>query len=129
MNSQERAAAKKRSEAATPGPWKCFNAFNWRDKTVVERFGTQSQTVITRGNQGNDLVGRYEDWEFIAWARADVPALLSENDRLREMLKAATCVLFDTNVEKQVCTLCDVKRGHRSDCVLGRALDLLEATK
>jgi hypothetical protein len=70
-------------EAATPGPWVA---------SIEGRDHTSGDSVILRGVKGaweNDLYlsGATEaDYDFIARSRQDVPRLLDEIERLRELL-------------------------------------------
>lgn len=73
MNRDEIAAIRERADKATPGPWVAADD----DETTL---------AIDAPNVGLfawlDAEKHYEDAEFIAHARSDVPALLDEIDRL-----------------------------------------------
>lgn len=67
-----------RAKAATPGPWVSFDVD--RDGTTVET----SAGEILMGSLGSpDATSA--DTEFVAHAREDVPALVAEVRRLREV--------------------------------------------
>lgn len=84
MTHDELQAIKARAEAATPGPW-TFDIEDWK---VVN---AESQHASSE-----------EDWQFIAHARTDVPALVAEVERLRELGEALTKIfaVCDEAVEK-----------------------------
>jgi hypothetical protein len=73
---------RQRCEAATPGPWVSY---------VEGRDHLGGDSVIVRGTDGTDE-GLYlthatvADQDFIAHARQDIPTLLDEIERLRELL-------------------------------------------
>lgn len=77
MNDDERAAIKKRAEAATPGPWEVEPDDGGHD---MHGFATRT-TIRTPewARYGFDEA----DAEFIAHARTDVPALVAEVESLR----------------------------------------------
>lgn len=79
-------AIRARTEAATPGPWAAgrenVNELHWTlPANTLDRNGRRSYVA-----ESESLL---PDWEFIAHARTDVPALLAEVDRLRELADAA----------------------------------------
>lgn len=82
MNEQELQAIEERANAATPGPWVADFAITWN--VVV---GTLKK-VITRTSGINN--NTRADAEFIAAARADVPALIAEVRSLRAAEQAAS---------------------------------------
>ncbi len=75
---------RKRCEAATPGPWTSF---------IEGRDHTSGDSSIRRGVEGAWQEDLYlsgatdADHDFIAHARQDVPLLLDEIERLRNLLK------------------------------------------
>ena len=74
-----------RVQVATPGPWKSM--WEGRDHESGDHF-------IMRGTDDgrhDDLYlspSRIEDQDFVAHSRQDVPALLAEVRRLRDLLKS-----------------------------------------
>ena len=75
-------AIKVRCDLATPGPWKDSQDLS-RHPCVV---APSMNSVIARchGRDGREV----SDAEFIAAARADIPALLAEVERLRREVDA-----------------------------------------
>jgi len=68
-----------RCESATAGPWRSY---------VEGRDHTSGSSFIRTGAADIELTGATEaDHDFIAHARQDIPALIGEILRLREMLK------------------------------------------
>ena len=79
MTQQELDALKALAEAATPGPWVCY--YSLSVGATVQQKGKagwifRAQEKATRG-----------DMDFVAAARAAVPALIAEVERLREQLE------------------------------------------
>lgn len=69
---------KRRSEHATPGPWKSY---------VEGREQMSGSSFIMTGDEDIYLTGAtVADQDFIAHARQDISALLVEVDRLRKLL-------------------------------------------
>lgn len=84
LTSEELENIQRRCKAATPGPW--ISSWEGRDHTSGE-------SVILRGDQRqyDDLYispSTLADQDFIAHAREDVPKLVDEVLRLKEILKA-----------------------------------------
>ena len=77
LNPVHEAAIRTREEAATQGPWRVEDDSSDLNRWVLSEDGT---LVIGFGYIGNRT---QEDAEFTAHAREDVPALLSELDRVR----------------------------------------------
>ncbi len=84
MTIQELDEIRCRCGAATPGPWKAF---------VEGRDHESGSSFIMTGegaNRGEDIElsgARPADYDFIAHARQDVPRLLAEIARLRDLSK------------------------------------------
>jgi hypothetical protein len=81
-------AIKRRTEAATPGPWQEL-ATDWNDNGFMV-----SGYVARLRDDGrvDDITGDglpLADAEFIAHARTDIPALVAEIESLRAKLAAA----------------------------------------
>ena len=77
MTNEELAAIRARCEAATPGTWTAIcPRISWRIM-AGECYVMESEIVRTPA-----------DAAFIAHARQDVPALLAEGARLREIIQA-----------------------------------------
>jgi hypothetical protein len=71
----EIAQMRARCDAATPGPWLA---------RIERREGFSGSDFIETNAQDIELLGATEaDYDFIAHARQDIPALLAEIDRLR----------------------------------------------
>ena len=77
MTDEELDAIRKRCEAATPGPW-----YWWMSERPPFALGNDQDVNI------GVEVAKIPDAEFVAAARADIPALLAEVDRLRAELVA-----------------------------------------
>lgn len=68
----------RRVEAATPGPWVSF---------IEKRDGFSGSDFIQTSGDDIYLTGAtVEDYEFIAHARQDIPALICEIWRLRSLV-------------------------------------------
>ncbi len=84
MTPEERAELRKLADAATPGPWRacCDHQPDSHPCRLVttDDDGVLSDLVAT--THVEDELGRKDDQRFIAGARAAVPALLDEVDRL-----------------------------------------------
>lgn len=94
-------AIKARAEAATPGPWVVdlpdwgeFNGISSKNGTQILNAGScipDPQTAVDYGGTVHDWkeeiydygVHKWDDADFIAHAREDIPALLAEVERLR----------------------------------------------
>ncbi len=67
-----------RAEQATQGPWRCFNGYKLADyhggKLACERIGPEAGGGLTTTG-GQDIMASKADFEFVAHARSDVPAL------------------------------------------------------
>jgi hypothetical protein len=74
-----------RADAATEGPWEHAGGIHG-DPIVAEVGRKMFGLIIGMGNTGRPDYGR-ADAEFIAHARADVPALVAEVERLRTLLE------------------------------------------
>lgn len=69
---------KERCEKATPGPWKSY---------IEGRNHTSGSSFIRTAGEDIELTGATtNDQDFIAAARQDVPALIEEVYRLRQLL-------------------------------------------
>lgn len=78
-------AIKARADAATEGPWWAWDrgvGFHIAVTFKKNQWGTPSD-LLPEGSRTD--IGRSEDAKFIAHARADVPALLAEVERLRAL--------------------------------------------
>jgi hypothetical protein len=79
-------AVRKRCQNATPGPW--VASIEGRDHRAGEN-------IIFRGVDGTEdalylFGGTDADYDFVAWARQDIPLLLDEIERLKNLLNNAT---------------------------------------
>lgn len=82
MTDEQLAEIKARCEAATPGPWT-----NRRDRRVIRTTRYVSDVIAHVEQQPyNDYV-HFQNGDFIAHARTDIPALVAEVERLREALR------------------------------------------
>lgn len=88
MTDEQLKEIRKRCEAATPGPWQCF------EYNGLMLAGNEE---LLSGCGGCDVsMINYEDGKFTAHARTDIPALLAhiEHQRRAMRLIAATCAVI-----------------------------------
>ncbi|MDA8311047.1 MAG: hypothetical protein M0Z46_10635 [Actinomycetota bacterium] len=85
------AAIRARCDAATPGPWAQGMA-GYKLLPEVD-YHAAFGFIIVSDDLSDDGQRGVADAAFIAHAREDVPALLAENERLREALVAARAEL------------------------------------
>jgi hypothetical protein len=79
LNINEINDIKERCEKATPGPWKSY---------IEGRDHTSGSSFIRTAGEDIELTGATtNDQDFIAAARQDVPALIEEVYRLRQLLE------------------------------------------
>ncbi|QPA56281.1 ead/Ea22-like family protein [Lysinibacillus sphaericus] len=80
MKQEQLNAIKERVAKATPGEWRSMDTGHVRKHYSV-------------GNEEEFVAHTYDvnDAEFIAHARKDVPALVAEVERLRELIKELAC--------------------------------------
>lgn len=86
MSKLDTQAAKKRCEAAGPGPWKAERREPYRNEHIG------GHTYLIRAPNGNMPVDKHGIWEeaeaeFIAHARTDLPAALEELEKTRGLLR------------------------------------------
>ena len=78
VTEREMTEIKFRCEQATPGPWKSY--VETRDRIVGSDFiSTGGEDIYLTG-------GTVADQDFIAHARQDIPKLIAEVERLRNLL-------------------------------------------
>lgn len=95
MTREELDAIRARCDAATSGPWSSkahLSGFcvglDWREHFSAFDVSPHIASGVRGGAKGNDgLAQAAADGEFIANARADMPALLAEVERLRTALR------------------------------------------
>lgn len=95
MKPEELAAIRARADAATRGPWEWQSAW---DGQFFWLSGAEDRSVLAAVLDDGSAGGEYEqtiapdsaDGLFVAHARADVPAILAEIERLRSLLDAVT---------------------------------------
>ncbi len=88
ISTEELAAMKARVEATTPGPWTSFfeGRDHWGGASFIQT-GTQDIYIHAEDYAGGG--GHFRaDQDFIAHARQDIPRLIAEIERLRELIKA-----------------------------------------
>ena len=90
-----------RAEAATPGPWKMWNGWGplinvEPELMACERVGPDYEGGFVPGEGAVDIYASRADFEFVAAAREDIPALLAaidgltaENAKLTEVVDVA----------------------------------------
>jgi hypothetical protein len=86
LTAQDLRSIRERAERATPGPW-CV-AGSPRDFVIAKHGGSErcSDNPVVWADD-DCLSGNKVDAEFIAHARADVPRLADEVDRLRQVVR------------------------------------------
>lgn len=73
-----------RANAATEGPWAVWDSCSWRRIGTKEPFADGNVICpITQNDEHPDLLAKREDLEFVAHARADIPALCATVKHLR----------------------------------------------
>jgi predicted oxidoreductase len=78
MTDEELRAIQERCDKASPGPWKAW---------VEGRDHVAGSSMIQTSAEDIEMTGATtEDYDFIAHARSDVPALLAEVRRLRGLV-------------------------------------------
>ncbi|MEV5939892.1 hypothetical protein [Streptomyces sp. NPDC051994] len=80
LTPEREAEIRARAEAATEGPWHVEDHKPSLERLVVDEDGLLSVSLGYLGNSNQP------DARFIAHAREDVPALLAELDRVREVM-------------------------------------------
>lgn len=83
LNEEELLEIENRCKSGTSGPWKAY--IEGRDHTS----GSNFIMTGTDNNRGEDLEiygARFEDYDFIANAKQDIPKLIDEIRRLKTML-------------------------------------------
>jgi hypothetical protein len=89
-------AIRQRTESATPGPWKYKVPFEAPDQPTIRNYDDDTVISVVCG------MGTYEDAEFLTHAREDIPMLLAEVDRLRNIEKEAELLSKYANFLKSV---------------------------
>ena len=94
MTDSELQAIRERAARATPGPWrtstlKSYVIPPWGYKYKVAQLGGSEELpgVIARSDEYLP-----HDTDFVAHARQDIPALLAEVDRLRNIIRCGYIV-------------------------------------
>ena len=85
LSDEELEDIKKRCESATPGPW--ISYVEGRDHTSGSNF-IMIGTGTNRQKDMEIIGATVADQDFIANARQDIPRLLDEVVRLRQLLKS-----------------------------------------
>lgn len=127
MTDEELAAIRERAERASSGPWKGWDAWDIRPGMVaMPRLGpVQPECGFFAG--GADIVATVADAEFVLHARTDVPLLLIEVARLREVVGAVAQeegIVSRADDGDGICGYCGVPRpynAHGPDCLVTRA--------
>lgn len=108
MKQEQLNAIKDRAERASLGPWMF-------DKGSTERGNVRPAVITHFGNDGDEYIhgdiAEMVDAEFIAHAREDVPALVTEVEYLREMLRDTRKIV--RNKVSEVKTLQNACKKHK----------------
>lgn len=127
MTPEEIAEIKARAEAATPGAWSILIHEPSLSRMVVSNDRTLD---IDFGYVGNRTEA---DAEFVAHARTDVPTLLAEVERLRELTDTCTCYDGDPQNYEGAhadCPVCGAVRAyHETRAELERMTARLKAAE
>jgi hypothetical protein len=107
MTEDELQAIEARANAATPGPWEVEQ----KDCTVLRApNGPPADQSLMGDEQYYPWTpDRIEDWQFIASARTDVPALVAEVRRLRALCRRGGELLNAEWYDAPAGTISDVK--------------------
>lgn len=120
MSERELAEIRARAEKATKGPWRAFVLNGVR--AVMQG---DDEVIKWTGFDGSDFqTGNARNCRFIAHARTDIPALLAEIDRLRELMKEAATLIDAFMVHGDDTPCCEGNRTgpdqHSPGCVVTR---------
>lgn len=114
-----------RAEAATEGPWEALDP-GTRPRSSWVRVEQDSGRRWTEDTLISEEL-RGEDAQFIAHARTDVPALVAEVKRLRELLGEVewSGAPPPDGPDALTCSWCGFTKseGHAPDCKLAAALE------
>ena len=89
LDAEALARIKERSDVATPGPWMLWEGYGSAESAHVAVIGPPAISVLRSENGTRDMEGRMADFEFIAHARTDIPALLDALDAAERRAVAA----------------------------------------
>lgn len=78
MPQEQLDAIQRRVESATEGPWSHWSGFDQRDNCIKSDTDEGMYTVA-------EAISEAGDARFVARARTDIPALLTDNERLRAL--------------------------------------------
>ena len=133
MKTEELKAIEERAAKAWRGPWACVidtdrGPFDGRPRyEIVSRDDVQPGYSVS-------AVMEPEDCEFMAHARADIPALIAEVRKLRSVLESIQWGSCDGCGSLEICPICKGRREdysagypyppgkHTNDCPVGEAL-------
>jgi hypothetical protein len=115
MTPSELQAIRERAESATPGPWR-VRPDEYDDWGVVKAFLPEDGTIYVARAGAGRYVPSHEisqhrlkgtdpyqhNADFIAHARADIPALLAEIERLQGIVDYLTSRQPDTLADREV---------------------------
>ena len=85
MTTAELDAIRVRAAKATPGPWEPVSGMIFLQKGDGPVVCSTDCEILVLGPRGAEAKA-FEDQEFIAAAREDIPALLAEVDRLNKVV-------------------------------------------
>lgn len=94
-----------RAKAATLGPWAVWDSCSWRRIGTIEPFMDGNVICPITQNDGHpDLLAKREDLEFVAHARADIPALCATVRALRASMKTQKVELLQLSGRGELLT-------------------------
>jgi hypothetical protein len=113
LKSERLASIRARAEASTPGPWYVVRIVN--GYIVTHRSATYDSPIVTSsGDRIDDGVGSVAqasaNARFMAYARQDVPDLLTYIDALKQEL--SQCQKERTDLEVRLAALEQKENGH-----------------
>ena len=108
MTEQELAEIEARANAAKEGPWQIQRDSTGAPCEVIHLSGSGIYAFVT------SIPKTQGDIEFVAHAREDVPALIAEVRRLRNVME---CALWPEVNRGCVCPWCFGCENHSPDCM------------
>lgn len=78
---------REREKWATTGPWELWAGCSWRRFGVADQSRTVIEPIVAQTDGHPDLIVSEYDAEFVVHARSDIPYLLAELEKARELLQ------------------------------------------
>ena len=127
---------KEREQAATPGPWRIGNGEEeclWNGANAItamkngKAYVVMERAIYPKSHDFNEQV--FSDIKFSAYARTDIPALISEVERLTALVKDAAvyceeCIHSENEYRGCPCALrfydCKMRNKEIKYCSFGK---------